>query len=624
MKKYADRCKQTTTTTGPDTFLLGPKVSKMRVFAAEGALSVGDQLYYCAEHTDPNIDEWEIGEGTLVDATHISRDNVLSSSNNNDIVNFSAGIKHVFSTLPASAAMALASPNALSVTAVADPTAAYLPLRIGTQMSQISITNLLTSVGSSDAQLSNAGALGDGDILVVTQDGANAVRTSLAALKAYVGGAVAPTPTVTSVTVSPATASLQGGGAQTFTAAVAGTNSPAQTVTWTASAGTITAGGVFTAPAATASTQTITITARSTVDTTKTGTATVTVAAASAPAPTVSSVTVAPATANVAGGTTQQFTATVNGTNSPSQGVTWSTTAGAISSAGVFTAPAATSSAQTITITATSTQDGTKSGTATATVAAATPAAATGVTMTGPTGGAVSTASSDFTVGVTPVGGTIAAPVTVTLTDNGGGGTFTPATVTLTSAAPTATFKYTASATAGARTISATNDGGLTNPSSITYTSTAPNVAYTITGYGGNSIKTSLTAADASYSGGTYGSKLGFTNAKFSTLASNQQYWKVVRSSDGTTKPASAVSGWSSSSTVPPAIIPQSGTGGNTNAAASQNGATPMTIAAAACANNAILWADAGTGTQTFFFWIKPVDGDWFCVNANAGLAVAT
>jgi hypothetical protein len=94
----------------------------------------------------------------------------------------------------------------------------------------------------------------------------------------YVASAPQAT-TVTSVTVSPSTASLSGNGTQTFTATVSGTGSPAQTVTWAATSGTITSGGVFTAPSSTASVQTITVTATSTVDNTKSGTATVSVAA---------------------------------------------------------------------------------------------------------------------------------------------------------------------------------------------------------------------------------------------------------------------------------------------------------------------------------------------------------
>lgn len=169
-------------------------------------------------------------------------------------------------------------------------------------------------------------------------------------------------PTVTSVTVSPGTAT----NSATFTAAVNGTNSPSQSVTWTASAGSITASGVFTAPAKTSTVQTITITARSTFDTTKTGSATVTLAAN--PVATVTSVVVSPSSAS--GSAT--FSAVVGGTNSPSQAVTWTASAGAISSSGVFTAPAATSSAQNITITARSVLDTTKFGTANVTIAAVT------------------------------------------------------------------------------------------------------------------------------------------------------------------------------------------------------------------------------------------------------------
>lgn len=99
-------------------------------------------------------------------------------------------------------------------------------------------------------------------------------------------------------------------------------------------------------------------------------------------------------------------------------------------------------------------------------------AAASAVTMTGPSSGVVGTASGNFTVGVSPVGGTITGTVVVTPSDGGAGGTFTPTTVSLSNGSPTGTFKYTA-ASAGAKTISATNNGGLANPSNITYTASA-------------------------------------------------------------------------------------------------------------------------------------------------------
>lgn len=97
-------------------------------------------------------------------------------------------------------------------------------------------------------------------------------------------------------------------------------------------------------------------------------------------------------------------------------------------------------------------------------------AGATATTLTGPSSGTVGSASSNFTVGAN---GAITGTVTVTPSDGGAGGTFTPTSVAISSGTPTATFTYTASS-AGAKTISTTNDGGLTNPSSITYTASAP------------------------------------------------------------------------------------------------------------------------------------------------------
>ena len=95
--------------------------------------------------------------------------------------------------------------------------------------------------------------------------------------------------------------------------------------------------------------------------------------------------------------------------------------------------------------------------------------AATAVTISGPTAGTVSLASTNFTVGAN---GAIAGTVIVTPSDGGGGGTFAPTTVSVNAGAPTGTFTYTA-ASIGAKTIGVTNNGGLTNPGNITYTASA-------------------------------------------------------------------------------------------------------------------------------------------------------
>lgn len=105
-------------------------------------------------------------------------------------------------------------------------------------------------------------------------------------------------------------------------------------------------------------------------------------------------------------------------------------------------------------------------------------APATDITMTGPSGGQVGVASAAFTVGAN---GTISGSHTVTPSDGGAGGTFSPTTVTISAGTPTATFTYTPS-TVGARTISATDAGGYTAPATISYTASATAGTLTVSG----------------------------------------------------------------------------------------------------------------------------------------------
>jgi hypothetical protein len=90
-------------------------------------------------------------------------------------------------------------------------------------------------------------------------------------------------------------------------------------------------------------------------------------------------------------------------------------------------------------------------------------------TLSGPSSGTQGVESTNFTVAL-PVGGIVSGAVTVTPSDGGDGGTFTPSTVDLTTVAPSQTFTYTP-ASEGTKTISVTNSGGLTNPGNLTYVS---------------------------------------------------------------------------------------------------------------------------------------------------------
>jgi hypothetical protein len=97
-------------------------------------------------------------------------------------------------------------------------------------------------------------------------------------------------------------------------------------------------------------------------------------------------------------------------------------------------------------------------------------AGATALTLTGPSTGTVGAASGAFTVGAN---GSITGTVAVTPNDGSAGGTFEPSSVNISSASPSATFTY-AAASAGAKSISLSNNGGLTNPAAVTTTASAP------------------------------------------------------------------------------------------------------------------------------------------------------
>jgi len=95
-----------------------------------------------------------------------------------------------------------------------------------------------------------------------------------------------------------------------------------------------------------------------------------------------------------------------------------------------------------------------------------------GYSFTGPITGDVGDASTNFTVSLPPES-TLTGTVIITPSDAGDGGTFTPTTLSLTTASPSGTFTYTP-ASGGIKTLSVTNNRGLVNPPQILYTSVVP------------------------------------------------------------------------------------------------------------------------------------------------------
>lgn len=97
----ADRCRETTTTTGTGDITLGGAATAPPSKAFSAVFADGDQVEYCIMGQTGST-EFEVGLGQFNSAANsITRSTVLSSSNANALVNFSAGTKDVIATVAA-------------------------------------------------------------------------------------------------------------------------------------------------------------------------------------------------------------------------------------------------------------------------------------------------------------------------------------------------------------------------------------------------------------------------------------------------------------------------------------------------------------------------------------------
>ena len=99
-----NRVRELTSTTGTGAVTLGGAVGGFQTFAA--GIGNSNTTYYTISINSEN--EWEVGRGTLNgDSSTLTRTEVLESSNSDSAVDFSAGSKEVFCTLPAEKAVYL-------------------------------------------------------------------------------------------------------------------------------------------------------------------------------------------------------------------------------------------------------------------------------------------------------------------------------------------------------------------------------------------------------------------------------------------------------------------------------------------------------------------------------------
>ena len=183
------------------------------------------------------------------------------------------------------------------------------------------------------------------------------------------------------------------------------------------------------------------------------------------------SVSVSPTTATVVSGGSQQFSAQV--TNTSNTAVTWSATAGTVSSTGLFSAPAVTA-ITTVTVTATSVADPTKYASATVTVNA--PAGTLSIAPTTLGLGSVVVGQSGTASGTITANGT-SVTVTAAISSNSVfsvGGLSLPVTIPAGQSVPfTITFSPLVSGTVNATLTLTSNANPATTTESLTGTGTA-------------------------------------------------------------------------------------------------------------------------------------------------------
>ena len=176
-----DRVKETTTTTGTGTLNLAGAVTGFETFVA--GVGDGNTTYYAI--TLPGTAEFEVGLGTITDASPdtLARTTIISSSNSDSAVDFSAGTKTIFCTLPASKTVFLdASGNIVAAN--------------GSNLTALNASNLSSGTVPNarlDAQLQDVAGLAVTDSGFIVGDGSNFVLETGATVRTSLGLGTAAT-----------------------------------------------------------------------------------------------------------------------------------------------------------------------------------------------------------------------------------------------------------------------------------------------------------------------------------------------------------------------------------------------------------------------------------------------
>ena len=133
-----DRVRETTSTAGAGTVTLGGAVDGFQTFA--DGIGNSNTTYYAISLNSQN--EWEVGLGTLNgDSSTLTRTTVLQSSNSDNAVDFAAGAKEVFCTLPSEKALYLDASGDLANTGIVTNTSVDASAAIAQTKLALDITN---------------------------------------------------------------------------------------------------------------------------------------------------------------------------------------------------------------------------------------------------------------------------------------------------------------------------------------------------------------------------------------------------------------------------------------------------------------------------------------------------
>lgn len=217
-------------------------------------------------------------------------------------------------------------------------------------------TNTGVTWSSSSGTVSSSGLFTAPSVTSSTNVTVTATSAADPTKKAVATVAVSPSGSTISVSISPNSASLTSGNTQQFSATVQGTSNTG--VTWSASSGSVSSVGMFTAPSVSSSTN-VTVTATSVADTTKKSSATVSVTP-----PTSSGLTITTsAVPGAQSGTAYSYPLSASGGTTPYQ---WKVASGSLPQGFVLSSTGSLSGTTTQTGTFTFTAQATDAGNSTA------------------------------------------------------------------------------------------------------------------------------------------------------------------------------------------------------------------------------------------------------------------